>query len=157
MALYSGRVSSAPDRGGTPGPDAGAPPAVTTPSFGRRLVAFLVDWVLSVVITYTVLPYDLYRGEGPVPRMILGLPESSWVVLGVFALQNLLLVPLTGTTVGHRLLGLQVWQVRPGLFPLQVLVRTLLACLFLPALVVGKDGRPLHDVAAGTRLVRLGR
>lgn len=152
-------ASVAPATDETPGPPPGAGDAseVATASFGRRLAAFAVDWVLSALITYNVLPYDLYTGEGPLPRMLLGLPESSWVVLGVFALLNLVLVSLTGTTVGHRLLGLQVWQVRPGPFPVQVLVRTLLACLFLPALVVGRDGRGLHDVAAGTRLVRLPR
>jgi uncharacterized RDD family membrane protein YckC len=127
------------------------------PGFLRRLGAFAVDWVISVLVTFLVLPYDLYTGEGPVPSTVLGLPESSWVVLGVFALLNVVLVSLTGSTVGHRLFSLQVWQVRPGSFPLQVVVRTLLACLFVPALVVLADGRGLHDLAAGTRLVRLRR
>ena len=77
------------------------------------------------------------------------------MILGMFALENLLLVSLTGSTVGHRLLGMQVWQVRKGTFPLQVLVRTLLLCLFVPALVTSKDGRGLHDVAAGTKIVRV--
>jgi uncharacterized RDD family membrane protein YckC len=36
-------------------------------------------------------------------------------------------------------------------------VRTLLLCLFVPAVVVGRDGRGLHDLAAGTRIVRLPR
>jgi uncharacterized RDD family membrane protein YckC len=115
------------------------------PGFLRRLGAFAVDWVISVLVTFLVLPYDLYTGEGPAPATVLGLPESSWVVLGVFAATTVLLV------------SLQVWQVRPGFFPLQVVVRTLLACLFLPALVVTADGRGLHDLAAGTRLVRLPR
>ncbi len=138
----------------------GQPPAATAPEapgFGRRLAAFAVDWVLSVLVTYLVLPYDLYTGEGPEPSTFLGLPEGSWVVLGVFALLNVVLVSLTGSTVGHRLLSLQVWQVRPGPFPVQVVVRTLLACLFVPGLIVLGDGRGLHDLAAGTRLVRLSR
>ncbi len=155
--LYSGVVARATDETPSPAPDAGGAVEVVSAPFGRRLAAFVVDWVLSALVTYNVLPYDLYLGEGPLPRMVLGLPESSWAVLGVFALLNVLLVALTGSTLGHRLLGLQVWQVRPGPFPLQVVVRTLLACLFLPALVVGRDGRGLHDVAAGTRLVRLPR
>ena len=76
------------------------------------------------------------------------------MILGVFVVENLLLVSLTGSTVGHRLLGLQVWQVRPGAFPLQVAVRTVVLCLVLPALIPSKDGRAYHDVAAGTRIVR---
>jgi uncharacterized RDD family membrane protein YckC len=149
----------APATDETPAPssrDGDAAPVVTA-TFGRRLAAFVVDWVLSALITYNVLPFDLYLGEGPLPRMLLGLPESSWAVLGVFALLNLVLVSLMGSTLGHRLLGLQVWQVRRGFFPVQVLIRTLLACLFVPGLVVGKDGRGLHDLAAGTRLVLLPR
>jgi uncharacterized RDD family membrane protein YckC len=47
-----------------------------------------------------------------------------------------------------------VWQVRPGAFPLQVAVRTVVLCLVLPALITSKDGRAYHDVAAGTRIVR---
>jgi uncharacterized RDD family membrane protein YckC len=38
--------------------------------------------------------------------------------------------------------------------PLQVLVRTVLLCLFLPAMFWDKDGRGLHDKAAGTLIVR---
>jgi uncharacterized RDD family membrane protein YckC len=149
---YSGAVSHA-----DAGPSSPDTPAPLLPGFLRRLGAFAVDWVISVLVTFLVLPYDLYTGEGPAPPTVLGLPESSWVVLGVFAATTALLVSLTGSTVGHRLFSLQVWQVRPGFFPLQVVVRTLLACLFLPALVVTADGRGLHDLAAGTRLVRLPR
>ena len=126
-------------------------------SFGRRFLAFLVDWTLSALVTFWVLPYDLYTGEGPRPRILLGVPESSWVVLGVFGLFNLVLVSLTGSTLGHRLFGLQVWRVREGVYPLQVLIRTVLLCLFVPAVLIGSDGRGLHDVAAGTRIVHLPR
>ena len=72
----------------------------------------------------------------------------------MFAVENILLVSLTGSTVGHRLFGMQVWQVRPGFFPLQVVVRTVLLCLVVPAVISGRGGRGLHDVAAGTRIVR---
>jgi uncharacterized RDD family membrane protein YckC len=155
--LYSGGVSASadgPDRGGAP-VDAVAGP--TRPGFLRRLGAFVVDWVIAVLVTFLVLPYDLYTGQGPPPDLVLGVPESSWAVLGVFGVMTAALVMLAGSTVGHRLFSLQVWQVRPGFFPLQVLVRTALACLFLPALIVLADGRGLHDLAAGTRLVRLPR
>lgn len=122
----------------------------------RRGVAWLVDWVLCALVVFGLLPYDLVLEPGSAPPpMFLGAPQSSWVILGLFALENVLLVSLTGSTVGHRLLGMQVWQVRTGTFPLQVLVRTLLLCLFVPALVTSKDGRGLHDVAAGTKIVRV--
>ncbi len=75
--------------------------------------------------------------------------------LGVFALYTVLLLALTGgATIGHRLFGLQVWKVRPGAFALQVVIRTLLLCLVVPAVLTSRDGRGFHDVAAGTRIVR---
>ena len=132
----------------------GRPRAVpATANLLRRLGAWLVDWVLCGLVVFGLLPYDLVTEPGAEPPLFLGVPESSWVMLAVFALENLVLVSLTGGTVGHRVLGLQVWQVRPGAFPLQVLLRTMLLCLVLPALIPSKDGRAYHDVAAGTSIV----
>lgn len=145
---YSGVVAH-PDDAGLPSAD-----SPETASLGRRLAAWLIDWVLCSVVVFGLLGFDLQLGPGAQPEMLLGAPTSSWAVLGVFAAENLLLVPLIGTTIGHRFLGLQVWQVRPGSFPLQVLVRTALLCLVVPALIT-RSGRGLHDVAAGTRIVRI--
>lgn len=135
------------------------PPAVPAPprsaSLGRRFAAWAVDWVLCLLIVFGLLPYDVVVEPGAEPPLLLGVPESSWALMGVFAALNIVLVGLTGSTVGHRLLGLQVWQVRPGSFPLQVVVRTALLCLFLPAVVTRSDGRGWHDSLAGTRIVRL--
>ncbi len=122
----------------------------------RRLGAFVIDWVLSALITFNLLPFDLVLEQGKQPPMFLGAPRSSWAVLGVFFVLNVALVSLAGSTVGHRLLGLQVWQVRPGPFPLQVVLRSALVCLVLPAVFSAGDGRGLHDLAAGTRIVRVG-
>lgn len=136
-----------------------SPSETATPTAGeatllRRFGGFVVDWVLSALVTFLLLPYDLAQ-PGDQPDLLLGIPESSWAVLCVFFVLNVVLVSLTGSTVGHRLTGLQVWQVRPGVFPLQVLVRSALAALVLPA-VVTAGGRGLHDLAAGTRIVRPG-
>ena len=120
----------------------------------RRFAAWGVDWALCLVIVFGLMPYDVSLDPGVEPPLLLGVPESSWVLMGVFAALNIVLVGLTGSTVGHRLLGLQVWQVRPGSFPLQVVVRTALLCLFVPAVVTRADGRGWHDSLAGTRIVR---
>lgn len=138
-------VVSAPEEPGTP----------RTASLLRRLAAWAVDWTLCLLIVFGLLPYDVVVEPGAEPPLLLGVPESSWALMGVFAALNVVLVGLTGSTVGHRLLGLQVWQVRPGFFPLQVVVRTALLCLFLPAVVTRSDGRGWHDSLAGTRIVRL--
>ncbi|QKE84506.1 RDD family protein [Arthrobacter sp. NEB 688] len=136
----------------TPAPSPTATPADAT--LLRRFGGFVVDWVVSAVVTFTVLPFDLAQ-PGETPPMVLGLPTSSWAVAGVYVVLSTLLVSLTGSSLGHRLMGLQVWQVRPQPFPLQVLLRSVLAALVLPALFTA-GGRSLHDLAAGTRIVRPG-
>ena len=114
-----------------------------TAGFGRRLGAVVVDWLICQGVALLFLGTSS-RGAA-----------AAFLPLGIFALLTFLFVSVTGSTVGHRLFGLQVWQVRPGSFPLQVLVRTLLLCLFVPAVLSTGDGRGYHDVIAGTRIVRL--
>ncbi len=114
------------------------------PTFLRRFGALLVDWVIAQLIVVLVLRIDTTTGG-----------TASLAPVGVFALYTVLLLALTGgATLGHRLFGLQVWKVRSGSFTLQVVIRTLLLCLVLPALLTSRDGRGFHDVAAGTRIVR---
>lgn len=124
---------------------------------GRRILALVVDWVLCQLIAYAFLPAD---------AVALG-------TLGIFALENLLLVGTIGTTVGHRLLGIRVRRVAPPRTLLQAgdgpapdpgpdvppnlllgLVRTVLLCLVIPAVVWDADGRGLHDRTAATAIVR---
>ena len=114
--------------------------------FGRRLVAILVDWTLCQLLAFVMFRVEPGHGGA-----------SSFVPLAVFAVENLLLVGTLGFTVGHRLLGLRVLSMtgRRASF-VQVLVRTLLLCLAIPALIWDRDGRGLHDKAAGTLIVRAG-
>jgi uncharacterized RDD family membrane protein YckC len=115
-----------------------------TPTLLRRFGALLVDWVLCQLIVVLVLRVDPTAGG-----------TASLLPVGVFALYTVAFLALTGgATLGHRLFGLQVWQVRPGAFWLQVVIRTLLLCLVVPAVLTSRDGRGFHDVAAGTRIVR---
>ena len=66
-----------------------------------------------------------------------------------------MLVGTAGYTLGHRVVGLRVLSLDgQRARPFQVVVRTLLLCLFLPAMFWDKDGRSLHDKAAGTLIVR---
>jgi uncharacterized RDD family membrane protein YckC len=61
-----------------------------------------------------------------------------------------------GQTPGMRLLGLRLAHPRPGerLAPWRAVVRTLLLCLLVPALVVDSDGRGMHDRLTDTAVVR---
>jgi len=114
----------------------------------RRLAALAVDWLLCLAISAAFLDAD---------------PMAT---LAVFAAENVLLVGTAGHTVGHRLLGLRVRAhvppsgtgtppdaaLLPG--PVRALVRTVLLCLVVPAVVWDGEGRSLHDRAAGTVIVR---
>lgn len=104
---------------------------------GRRVVALVVDWGLATAISAGFLD------------------NHPLATLGVFALMTLVLVATRGATIGHTLLGLRVRAVDGGApRPLQALIRTGSLCVVVPAVVWGLDGRGLHDVWAGTRIVR---
>lgn len=104
---------------------------------GRRVVALVVDWALATAISAGFLD------------------NHPLATLGVFAVMTLVLLATRGATIGHTLLGLRVRAVDGGAArPLQVLIRTACLCLVIPAVVWGLDGRGLHDVWAGTRIVR---
>ena len=67
-----------------------------------------------------------------------------------------LLLSTLGSTFGQRLLGLRLLSMSGGRATiLQVLSRTVLLCLAIPALIWDRDQRGLHDKAAQTVLVRL--
>lgn len=115
----------------------------------RRMVALLVDWALCTLIAVGIFGMEWGQVQG----------AQAFLPLGLLFLENLLLVPTLGTTVGHRLLGIRVvavdgldQQVPPP--PLRSVYRAALLCLFVPALVMDADGRGLHDKAARTVVVR---
>ena len=113
--------------------------------FGRRLVAVVVDWLISIVIAAGVLHYRL--GDS-------GL--DPFKPLAVFVLMNVLLVGTLGSTIGHRLLGLRV--VRLGgasAGPLLAVIRTVLLALVIPAVIWDRDTRGFHDKIPGTVVVRI--
>ncbi|MGW0605596.1 RDD family protein [Streptomyces sp. NPDC002644] len=110
---------------------------------GRRLGALVVDWALCMLIAYGLIT-DGY-----------GQATSNWALLIFFGL-GVLTVGSVGFTPGKRLFGLRVVALASGtVVPWRAAVRTLLLCLALPALVWDRDGRGLHDRAAGTVEVRI--
>lgn len=108
--------------------------------FGPRAIGFLVDAVLS----------GLVAGLFTAPH-----PAGWWgfLPLGVLYLVG---VPLTGQTVGMRLLRLRLVSLgeSPRVAVPRAIVRFALLCLLVPALVTDRDGRGLHDKAGRTVVVR---
>ncbi|MET8980368.1 RDD family protein [Streptomyces sp. NPDC004539] len=128
---YRGRDLGLPEEG---------PNSLARP--GRRLGALAVDWGLSVLIAYGLIT------DGYSPA------TSNWALL-VFFLLGALTVTTLGFTPGKRLFGIRVLHLPTGTVnPLRALLRTVLLCLAIPALVWDKDGRGLHDRLAQTVEVR---
>lgn len=136
-----------------PGAELGLPErgAGSLASFPRRLIAVFIDWIACTVIALAILgvPWGHLAGT------------QTLLPLGIFLLENLLLVSSAGMTLGHGLLGLRVHRTealragQPGMPGLRSgALRALLLCLLVPALIIDRHGRGLHDRAAGTLLLR---
>lgn len=136
-----------------PGADLGLPEEGpgSMATFPRRLVAIFIDWMACTVIVLAVLrvPWGGLVGA------------ESLLPLAVFAVENILLVSTLGSTVGHRIMGLQVHRLdalrdgrasMPGLT--SGVIRTVLLCLVIPTVIWDRHGRGLHDRAAGTLILR---
>ncbi len=117
-----------------------------TASWGRRVLALVVDWVTSTLVVILAIG----------PAGWLEDPASGFYVLGVFALESTILTALAGGSFGKLATGLRVVRDDGSGQPvdlLRSLVRAVLVCLVIPPLVYRPDRRGLHDMAAGSRTV----
>lgn len=106
--------------------------------FGRRVLALCIDWALALLIARGLLHGD------------------QWATLGVFALEQVLLVGTLGGSLGHLLLGLRVVRLDgTAAGPLRALGRSVLLSLAVPPLIWDRDQRGLHDRFMGTVLRRV--
>lgn len=129
---YRGKRLGLPEQG----PGAVAP-------LGRRFGAIFIDWALCMVIAYGLFARGDQQAAG------------NWAV-GIFLVLSLLTVGTIGCTPGKRLTGIRVVAEGGGRLGLgRVLVRTVLLCLVIPALVWDRDGRGLHDRVARAVQVRI--
>ncbi|MCG5212192.1 RDD family protein [Streptosporangium soli] len=133
------------------GPDLGYPgERLGLPEEGSGAVAGWPRRIGAIVIDWLICTWAIAQG-------LLGFDSATapLVSLGVFALANLLLVGVFGYTFGMRLMNIRVAAMdggRPRFFP--VLVRTVLLCLAVPALIWDRDQRGMHDRASNTMVVR---
>ena len=128
---YKGQRLGLPESG--PGSVAG---------FGRRFVALSIDWLACVLVANLIS-----SGQPP-----------AFLPLVIFFAEVSLLTALLGSSFGQRILGIRVVSLAQGrLDPARSALRTLLLCLVVPPLVFDRDQRGLHDKAAGSVTVRMGR
>ena len=117
-----------------------------TASWGRRVLALLVDWFASLLVVSLFTPvFGTTGGNG-----------SAWTLL-VFVLESAVLTSTTGGSFGKLATRLRVVRVDTGgrLDLLRSLARAILVAVVIPPLVFRPDRRGLHDLAAGTATVTL--
>ncbi len=116
-----------------------------TVSLGRRLGALFIDWIIAALSGVAV------AGVSYPPKD----PKENLIITGIFIVEVALLTGLLGFSIGKRIFGLKVENVdgRPiGVG--RAVIRTALVCLVIPAIVMTDDQRGLHDLAAGSRVIR---
>ena len=125
-----------------------------TASWGRRVLALVVDWFASSLVVIVILgPARFFADQSTSPD-----PLPSLLTLVVFVVESALLTALSGGSFGKLATRLRVVRIdgsgrNPGL--LGALARTILVAVVIPPLVFRPDGRGLHDLMAGTATVTL--
>lgn len=113
--------------------------------FGPRLLAFFVDALVANLLAGIPYLFGVHYRSG----------ERGVVVFGAFLLMELVLVATAGQTLGMRFMHIRVMRPDGRLAGFgAVLLRTVLLGLLIPAVIWDRDGRGLHDRAAGVVVVR---
>ena len=130
-----------------PVPDPQALPYETA-SWGRRVVALLVDWLASTFVVVVFMGWGDYAETGS---------PGSLYVLVVFVLESALFTTTVGGSFGKMATRLRVVRVVDGgrVDPLRSLGRAVAVALVIPPLVFRPDRRGLHDMLAGSATVTL--
>jgi uncharacterized RDD family membrane protein YckC len=115
---------------------------------GARFAALLVDLVLAALVTGLFVRVDLAQPEQ--------MRQFNYVAVLVWFVITVVMVGLSGFTVGKLLFGLRVVRTDGAALvnPLRAIPRTLLLALIVPAALADADNRGLHDKVTGTVVVR---
>ncbi|MFL0360940.1 RDD family protein [Curtobacterium flaccumfaciens] len=134
---------------GWPGKDLGLPESGprSVGRIGRRVVALLIDGALADLVAYVTGVWSPVNGSGDIAH--------SWVQIAIFAVLQIVFICLLSGSFGHICVGLRVVPMRGGYVGVwRPILRTVLLCLVVPALIIDRDSRGAHDRIAGTVLVR---
>lgn len=109
----------------------------------------MIDWIVAMLSAVTL------TGVSFPPASLADDPSQTFIVLGFFIVEVALLDGLLGSSIGKRIMGLRLENAtgRPIGIP-RAVIRMVLLCMFLPAVVMTDDKRGLHDLAAGSRVIK---
>lgn len=116
---------------------------------GRRLGALLIDYTAASIIATGFLGFNQFA----LPTEA-GLTQFTPML--VFAVLQIVFIPLLSGSPGHLILGMRVVRLGGGWVGLwRPIVRTLLLVVVIPAVIWDADQRGLHDKATGLVLIRV--
>lgn len=109
-------------------------------SLGRRLLALVIDWTMSLLISRLLNPYLFINRD--------------FSTLFIFFIEVAFFTIIFQASAGQRIMAIKVvtFPEQARIAPKEVVIRTLLICLVIPA-VFTKDGRPLHNYFTQTQTV----
>lgn len=111
--------------------------------FGRRALGLLIDWLIATALSLVFFPIGEWQTD-------------PLITLAIFAVEQYVFLALLNGAPGHLVVGIRLVPVDGGYLGLwRPAVRTVLLCLAIPAAIWNRDQRGLHDLAAGTMLVRV--
>jgi len=140
-------VRSPPYASSVATPSASATEHPDTASWGRRVLALLVDWIACLLVVQVLVATGVLAGN----------PGGLYTLL-VFVLESALLTAAVGGSFGKLMTRLRVVRVDGSGAPvdlLRSLLRSVMVALVVPPLVFRPDGRGLHDMVAGSMTVPL--
>lgn len=117
-------------------------------SQGRRMLGITIDWFAAYAVTL-----GFFAGEG---SFLERSRNAGGTVLLVLALEYIVLVALTGSSFGHRIVGLKVVRFSDGgpVTILQALIRTVLLVTVVAAITFDENGRAPNERLSNTVLVK---
>ena len=117
-------------------------------SQGRRMLGITIDWFAAYAVTL-----GFFAGDG---SFLERSRNAGGTVLLVLALEYIVLVALTGSSFGHRIVGLKVVRFSDGgpVTILQALIRTVLLVTVVAAITFDENGRAPNERLSNTVLVK---
>lgn len=114
-------------------------------SWPRRIGALFIDWFIAVFTSAGIARTHVLPAS----------PLENLIVTGFFVVEVGILTGLLGASIGKRVMGIAVVNEQGGAIGIpRALLRSALICLVIPVLLQTDHRRGLHDVAAGSIVIR---